>query len=81
MAFYTRLTQIGRAKVAAAIANESPLEITEMALGDGNGNAVQEPTGNETELVREVYRNNLNRLERLSDLDEYIEAEILVAAE
>lgn len=81
MAFYTRLTETGRAKVAAAIANEFELQLAEMVLGDGAGSSVPDPTGAETELVREVYRGALNRLERLDDLDEYIEAEILVAAE
>lgn len=80
-AYYTKLTAIGRAKVAAAIANESALEVTEMALGDGSGNPVPEPTGNETGMVREVYRAPLNRFERIPDLEEFVEAEMLVPAE
>ena len=78
--YYTKLTPIGRAKVAAAIANEAPLVVTHMALGDGAGNPVPPPTGDETILVREVYRDVLNRFERPEELPEFVEAEMMVSA-
>lgn len=62
MAYLALLTDIGRIKLAAAAANNSPLDITHMALGDGFGAEVGEPDGYETELVNEVYRNTINSL-------------------
>ncbi|WP_127960151.1 phage tail protein [Serratia microhaemolytica] len=59
--YYTLLTQRGAEKLAQATAREQPLEITHMAVGDGNG---QLPTPNaaQTKLVNEVRRAPLNSL-------------------
>ena len=81
MSFYTKVTSTGAAKIAAAIANGTPLKVTHMRLGDGAGNPVPPPTGTETELVREVYAAPLNRFERLPDLLDYVEGEMVVPAE
>ncbi|MDO8908907.1 MAG: phage tail protein [Pseudohongiella sp.] len=62
MAFSTKITVIGLAKLAAATAGGDPVVLTEMAVGDGNGAAVAAPTGAETELVNEVYRDAINQL-------------------
>lgn len=78
MAYTTRLTQTGLAKVANAMANGAPLNLTKMAVGDGAGNPVPYPTGSELALVREVYRAALNKVERVTDLDEFIEVEMLI---
>lgn len=62
MNFLMKLTALGAAKIAAATANLGAVNLTEMAVGDGNGNPVPPPTGAETTLVREVYRANINSL-------------------
>jgi phage-related tail fiber protein len=54
-AFYLRLTALGLAAVATAIAEGSPLPLVDFALGDGGG-ATYDPTGAETDLVNEVAR-------------------------
>lgn len=81
MAYYTKITDIGRAKIAAAIAGDAVLQVVAMALGDGGGNPVPEPTGQETGLVREVLRKPLNRFERIQGLEEIVEAEALIASD
>jgi hypothetical protein len=50
------------AKVANAIALNEPLSLTQMAVGDGNGNPVT-PNASQTTLVREKYRAAINSLE------------------
>ena len=54
-AYYLRLTALGLAAVAAAMADGAPLPLVDFALGDGGG-AAYDPTGAETELVNEVAR-------------------------
>lgn len=60
--FVMKLTPVGSAKIAAAMAGGPAVVLTAMAVGDGNGNPVAPPTGAETALVREVYRHQLNAL-------------------
>lgn len=55
------ITNLGRAKIAAALANNSQLNLSEMSVGDGAGVAV-EPSETQTALVREVYRAGINSL-------------------
>lgn len=62
MSYYMKLTVIGAAKIAAAQAGGPVVSLTYLAVGDGNGSPVGEPTGNETALVREVYRGELSAL-------------------
>ena len=62
MNFFMKLTAVGAAKVAAAQAGGSNVSLTHIAVGDGNGNAVATPTGSETALVREVYRDQIAAL-------------------
>jgi phage-related tail fiber protein len=63
MSFYLKVTAIGLAKIAAAQATPGAhVNLTQMALGDGNGNPVTAPVGTETALVREVYRSAINSL-------------------
>ncbi|HHQ4630833.1 TPA: phage tail protein [Aeromonas hydrophila] len=54
-------THAGQAKIANAIALGVPLKITQMAVGDGNGQPVT-PTPAQTALVREQRRAPLNTL-------------------
>lgn len=60
--FVMKLTAVGAAKITAAANGGPAVVLTTMAVGDGNGNPVAPPTGNEAALVREVYRHQLNSL-------------------
>lgn len=59
--FYSIVTTIGRAQIAAAMAADTTLGLKSIAVGDGNGNPVQ-PDASMTSLVREVYRTELSEL-------------------
>jgi phage-related tail fiber protein len=68
MLYYMKVTAIGAAKLAEALAAGTPLEITQMAVGDGNGADVTPPVGTEVALVHEVFRAPLSSLsESVSD--------------
>lgn len=62
--FYTILTDVGQAKLANAIALGQTIEITDLAVGDGNG-ALPTPETSRTALVNEVRRAPIN----LSEVD------------
>lgn len=53
--YYTILTDIGKQKLVEAISNETPIDFTEIAVGDANGVSYN-PTGEETELKHEVFK-------------------------
>lgn len=57
--FYTLLTDVGQAKLANAIALGQTIEITELAVGDGNG-TLPPPDSTATALVNEVRRAPIN---------------------
>jgi phage-related tail fiber protein len=61
MAFSTIRTTYGLTKLAAAAATSTLINLTQIAVGDGNGNAVT-PTLGQTNLVRERYRAAPNRV-------------------
>lgn len=75
--FYTLVTQAGTAKLANALATGVPLQITQMSIGDGNGNPVVVSDGR-TALVREVFRASLNSLSSDSTNPGYMTAEVVV---
>lgn len=77
MAFFTILTNVGRAKIANAVALGQQIQVTEMALGDGNGNPTN-PVQTQTGLVRQVYRAQLNQLSTDHVNHSYIIAELVV---
>lgn len=61
--FYTVVTDIGAAKLAAAIANVQPLELTHFAVGDGGADGpegVYDPVKTQTTLNRERHRVQIN---------------------
>lgn len=60
--FYTVLTDVGQAKLANAIALGQTIEITQLAVGDGNG-SLPDPDTSRTALVNEVRRAAINRSE------------------
>lgn len=59
--YYAILTAAGEAKLANAIALGTQLQISRMAVGDGNG-VLPTPDRVQTALVREQYRADLNSL-------------------
>ena len=59
MSYLATITTIGVAKIADAIANNTPLSLTTMKVGDGNGNTTN-PTENDLDLVRSVYSGTPN---------------------
>lgn len=60
--YYLKLTTSGLVKIAAAGTGGPVVSLTHMAAGDGNGNPVMPPTGSETALVHETYRDQINAL-------------------
>lgn len=80
MAFFTILTSIGQAKIANAVALGQQIQLTEMALGDGGGNATT-PVQTQTGLVRQVYRAQLNQLSTDPANPNYVTAELVVPSE
>lgn len=80
MAFFTILTSIGQAKIANAIALGQQIQLTEMALGDGGGNATT-PSQAQTGLVRQVYRAQLNQLSTDPANPNYVIAELMVPSD
>ena len=75
--YQTLITTLGQAKIGAAIANESFVNLYEIALGDGNGNPVT-PDVTQTGLVREVYRNQINALQTDPSNPNWIVTELVV---
>lgn len=61
MAFKTIHTLYGLGRMAAAEASGIPINLVEMAVGDGNGNPTT-PGEGQSVLVREMYRATVNRV-------------------
>ena len=53
--YYAIVTDLGNELIASALASKVPLNLTQIALGDGNGHYVK-PDRSITELVHEVWR-------------------------
>lgn len=77
--FRTIVTNRGFEINAAAIENSLAVIITQMAIGDGNGNPTV-PQGTDTALVRERYRDDLNRLYQDPDDPTTFIAELIIPA-
>ena len=77
--FKTILTDIGLAKISNAVALGQTVNLTKMAIGDGGGDSV-EPKQTQVNLVNELYRAQLNRLDVDSDNPNYIISELVVPA-
>lgn len=75
--YYALLTKIGQSKVANAIALGKTVRWTSMVVGDGNG-SVTNPNEDQTDLVHETYRAQLNQLIIDSENVNYIIAEMVV---
>lgn len=79
MAFKTIHTNYGLAALAQAEATGTPINLTHMAVGDGNGNPVT-PSQNQTALVRERYRATINRVYQSATDPLRFTAELIVPA-
>ena len=77
---YSLPTNTGAAKLAYAMANNLTVQISHMAIGDGNG-AVVNPTAAAPGLVREVHRAQLNQLYQHPDNPNWLVAELVIPAE
>ncbi|MGV2287269.1 phage tail protein [Trinickia sp. YCB016] len=60
--FFTILTTAGRNKLANAAATNTPLALTQMAVGDGDKGAYYTPAEAQTTLKHEVWRGPINNL-------------------
>lgn len=81
MSYLATITNIGLAKIADAIANDTPISLATMEVGDGNGNSTT-PAETDTELVRSVYSGAVNRVDTdPSDATQIICELIVPAAE
>lgn len=79
MAFITIHTNYGLQSLARAEATGVPINLTHMAVGDGNGNAVT-PNPSQTTLLRERFRADINRVYQSSDDPLRFTAELVIPA-
>ncbi|ANN86124.1 tail protein [Enterobacter phage Arya] len=79
MAFITIHTNYGLQSLARAESTGVPINLTHMAVGDGNGNAVT-PNPSQTTLVREQFRATINRVYQSADDPLRFTAELVIPA-
>lgn len=77
--YRTLHTAYGLAAMAQAEATGSTINLTHMAVGDGNGNPVT-PSELQTHLVREVFRAPVNRVYQDPDQANKFSAELVIPA-
>lgn len=77
--FKSLITVAGREKIANAIVNGDKVIFAEMSVGDGGGSATT-PDDEQTALVNERFRTQLNSL-KLSDTENIIIAEMIIPPE
>ncbi|HWI48075.1 MAG TPA: phage tail protein, partial [Rummeliibacillus sp.] len=75
--FFTILTTVGLAKIANATITETPIGITTMVVGDGNG-SYYTPTVDQTSLRKEVWRGTVNAVETDVSNPKWIKIEGLI---
>lgn len=80
MEYFTLLTDIGAQKIASSIANNTDIEITHIALGDGNG-TIQTPNAEQTALVNEVHKRQINELNIDENIDNHIIARAILPSD
>lgn len=79
MQFITIHTNYGLQELARAESTGTPIRLTHMAVGDGNGNPVT-PSASQTQLVRETYRTTINRVFQSPDDTLRFTAEMVIPA-
>ncbi len=75
--YFNVTTNVGDAAIANAIANNSKLNITHIAFGDGNG-SVPIPTKTRTSLVKEVHRQAVTKYTMHPTITNYIVIETII---
>ena len=75
--YFNVTTNVGDAAIATAIANNSKLNITHIAFGDGNG-SVPTPTKTRTGLVKEVHRQAVTKYTMHPTIANYIVIETII---
>ena len=75
--YFNVTTNVGDAAIATAIANNSKLNITHIAFGDGNG-SVPTPTKTRTSLVKEVHRQAVTKYTMHPTIANYIVIETII---
>ncbi|MDK1898973.1 phage tail protein [Klebsiella sp. K4-172] len=80
LTFSTILTTAGAEKLARLHAVGQALTLTEMAVGDGNGQSLA-PTPEATGLVSERHRGFLNKIRVADSVASIIESELLISAQ
>lgn len=76
--FFTILTATGKAKLAAAQTSGTPLQITQMAVGDGDNGAYYNPIESQIALKHETWRGALNNLSVDTNNPNWIVAELVI---
>jgi phage-related tail fiber protein len=79
MPYRTIHTTYGLAAMAQAEATGTPINLTHIAVGDGNGNPV-EPAEAQTNLAREMYRSTINRVFQDPSTPNRFTAELVIPA-
>lgn len=77
--FKSIITVAGREKIASAIVNGDKVIFSQMSVGDGGGSTTT-PGEEQTSLVNEIFRTQLNSL-KLSDTENIIVAEMIIPPE
>ena len=77
MSYFTLLTKVGQALIASAHATGTPVKLTHLAVGDGEGVQIT-PREDMTALRREVWRGALNTLSEDPQNPGWIMAEAVV---
>ena len=77
--FKSVVTTLGQSRIAAAIAAGTDINITQLAVGDGNGKATT-PVATQTKLVKEVFRTPLNSLKLDPSHGNWVIAEAVISA-
>ena len=75
--YYNVTTNAGDAAIATAIANNSKLNITHVAFGDGNG-SVPTPDKTRSTLVHEVHRQAITKYTKHPSIANYIVIETII---
>lgn len=75
--FYSLITNYGEQVIAQAVANNTPVPLKTMAIGDGSG-APTTPNATQTKLQREVYRAEITDLLQDNATPNQVIAELLV---
>jgi hypothetical protein len=77
--FKSVVTALGQARIASAIESGKDVNITHLAVGDGNGSATT-PSASQTALVHETYRLPLNSIKTDNKNANWIIAEAIIPA-